>query len=34
MNLQVATTSAVINPSMWEDLEDEIYEVLEAKRNY
>jgi len=31
MNLQVPTPSAVINPSRWEDLEDKIYEVLEAK---
>jgi len=33
MNLQVPTPTAVMNPSWWEDLEDKIYEVLEAKSN-
>jgi hypothetical protein len=33
MNLKVPTTTAVINPSRWEDLEDKIYGVLEAKSN-
>jgi len=33
MNLQAPTTTAVINPSRWEDLEDKTYEVLEVKSN-